>query len=243
MDINLADSMTSILPPNWEEIANMRLQMLELEYQECQNAQIKGDPNDFKGLQYVLDQTDEQFPQEQENSQESRVKDTDHYLQKANNDSDVESEPNQSSSDEDEGNNQDGFEDFQDGGYHALESDHDSADNELPAIEGQQENENQSKNQDIPDIKDDEEPKEYKESQDIFHQSFQNVQTNHTVSWNQKDWDEIDEDKLQIAKAQEKKRAEDSQPMTEDKQNQEHDVKIESSSSGMGQEVFKFMYQ
>lgn len=47
-----------MLPPNWEDIANMRLKMLELEYNECINAQIKGDPNDFKGLKYILDQFD-----------------------------------------------------------------------------------------------------------------------------------------------------------------------------------------
>ena len=51
--------LNSFVPPNWEDIANFRLQMLEQEYQECISANIKGDPNDFKGLQYVLDHTDD----------------------------------------------------------------------------------------------------------------------------------------------------------------------------------------
>ena len=44
----------SQIPANWEEIANMRLALLDSEYAECLAANIKGDPDAFKGLGAVL---------------------------------------------------------------------------------------------------------------------------------------------------------------------------------------------
>jgi hypothetical protein len=44
----------SQIPANWEEIASMRLALLDAEYAECLAANIKGDPDVFKGLESVL---------------------------------------------------------------------------------------------------------------------------------------------------------------------------------------------
>ena len=46
--------MLSSIPANWEEIANMRLALLDKDYQECIGTNIKTDPEDFKGLAEVL---------------------------------------------------------------------------------------------------------------------------------------------------------------------------------------------
>ncbi len=43
-----------IIPENWEDIANMRLKLLESEYEECLKAQITTDPEKFLGLENVL---------------------------------------------------------------------------------------------------------------------------------------------------------------------------------------------
>ena len=42
---------SSMIPENWEELANMRLALLEAEYQECLNSEIKNsDPDKYEGL-------------------------------------------------------------------------------------------------------------------------------------------------------------------------------------------------
>lgn len=50
--------MLSSIPANWEEIANMRLALLDKDYQECIGTNIKTDPEDFKGLAEVLKEVD-----------------------------------------------------------------------------------------------------------------------------------------------------------------------------------------
>ena len=64
----------SLIPANWEEIANLRLALLDQEYQECINATIKNpNPDHYEGLQKViLEQQKEEYK-----SEESEVSDDD----------------------------------------------------------------------------------------------------------------------------------------------------------------------
>ena len=43
-----------MVPRNWEEIANMRLRLLEQDYENVINANITGDPDKYEGLLKVL---------------------------------------------------------------------------------------------------------------------------------------------------------------------------------------------
>ena len=44
----------SLIPANWDEIATMRLALLDQDYQECVAATNKTDPDHFLGLEHVL---------------------------------------------------------------------------------------------------------------------------------------------------------------------------------------------
>ncbi len=49
------NQVASLIPANWEEIANLRLALLEQEYQECLNATITNpNPDHFEGLDKVI---------------------------------------------------------------------------------------------------------------------------------------------------------------------------------------------
>eukprot|EP00347_Sterkiella_histriomuscorum_P015419 403357095 len=218
-----SSNQASIVPSNWEEIAAVRLQMLDLDYQECQNAQIKGDPNDFKGLQYVLDQTDvvavdpaieglqnNESQDQHQNAAKNKSKQVEQYNGK---DQQSSSSSNKSESDNDDDEQEDEFDDFQEGGYRALNSDNESQDEEDQP--DQEKPDEKQLTQVIPQIPDDEPIEDFKDQGDIFTQSFQNKedQLNNTNNknfiarneWDFKKWDEIDEDKLQNARAIEKK--------------------------------------
>ena len=61
---------SSLIPANWEEIANLRLALLEQEYQECINSTISNpNPDHYEGLRKVI--LEEQHKEEDSKSEES----------------------------------------------------------------------------------------------------------------------------------------------------------------------------
>ena len=63
---------SSLIPANWEEIANLRLALLEQEYQQCVNATISNpNPDHYEGLQKViLEQQKEEYKSEESEESE-----------------------------------------------------------------------------------------------------------------------------------------------------------------------------
>ena len=56
-----------LVPGNWEEIADLRLQILQREYEECVNAEIKNkEPEKYQGLESVLKESESESDGEEE---------------------------------------------------------------------------------------------------------------------------------------------------------------------------------
>ena len=58
--ITSESALNDLVPSNWEEIAEIRMKILEQEYQDCLNCEIKNTkPDVYVGLEKILKNSDE----------------------------------------------------------------------------------------------------------------------------------------------------------------------------------------